>query len=137
MKIELSKIDDIDLTDIGKKYIRGPYRNGKNKWGYREDAFFGSVGEEHYKLLAYFSTLFDNSLFVDIGTFRGYSAIALSYNKSNKIISYDPHESMYENSLSENPKNVEFKNVQILNDDKDKKLLLNIAIKLNLKLEEI
>lgn len=46
-------------------------------------------GVEHYQLLAYISSKLDNKLFFDIGTYRGSSALALAYNKKNKVISYD------------------------------------------------
>jgi predicted O-methyltransferase YrrM len=51
--------------------------------------FNGLMGKEHYKLLAYYSTLFNNSIILDIGTHKGKSALALSYNKSNTVISFD------------------------------------------------
>lgn len=51
--------------------------------------FFGNSGNQHYRLLSYISTLFDNSNIIDIGSHRGYSALALSYNKSNTIYSFD------------------------------------------------
>ena len=44
-----------------------------------------NVGKEHYKLLSYFSTLFNNSNILDIGTYSGCSALALSYNSTNTI----------------------------------------------------
>ena len=44
---------------------------------------------EHYRLIAYLSTCFDNSLIFDIGTNKGYSALALSFNPSNRVVSYD------------------------------------------------
>lgn len=47
------------------------------------------AGDEHYRLLAYISTLFKNKVLLDIGTYKGDSATALSYNKSNKVITYD------------------------------------------------
>lgn len=47
------------------------------------------AGDEHYRLLAYISTLFKNKVLLDIGTYKGDSSTALSYNKSNKVISYD------------------------------------------------
>ena len=47
--------------------------------------FYGSIGKEHYKLLSYLSTLFNNSIIIDIGTHRGSSALALSYNSTNII----------------------------------------------------
>jgi hypothetical protein len=57
----------------------------------KEDSaeFFGVTGKEHYRLLTYVSTLFNNSNIIDIGSHRGYSALALSYNKTNTIYSFD------------------------------------------------
>ncbi len=49
----------------------------------------GHSGKEHYKLLAYLSTTFSNGTIIDIGTHRGFSALALSYNKTNTVHSFD------------------------------------------------
>lgn len=46
-------------------------------------------GKEHYKLLAYLSTLINGQEIFDIGTHRGSSALALSYNERNKVFSFD------------------------------------------------
>ena len=43
-------------------------------------------GEEHYRLLRFVSSYY--SLIFDIGTYRGYSALALSFG-SDKVVSYD------------------------------------------------
>lgn len=51
--------------------------------------FHGLIGKEHYKLLAYFSTLFNNVPIIDIGTHRGSSALALSYNPTNIVHTFD------------------------------------------------
>jgi hypothetical protein len=51
--------------------------------------FFSLPGREHYKLLSFFSTLFNNSNIIDIGTHLGHSSLALSYNKSNTIYTFD------------------------------------------------
>ena len=51
--------------------------------------FHGPLGKEHYKLLSYFSTLFNDSVILDIGTHRGSSALALSYNPTNTIHTFD------------------------------------------------
>jgi predicted O-methyltransferase YrrM len=51
--------------------------------------FQGVIGREHYKLLAYLSTLFNNSTIIDIGTHRGSSALALSYNPTNTVHTFD------------------------------------------------
>lgn len=47
------------------------------------------AGREHYRLLAYISSLFNNNLLIDVGTFQGFSALAMGYNKSNRVLSYD------------------------------------------------
>lgn len=53
------------------------------------DDFYGAPGKEHYRLMAYLSSLFNNSIILDIGTHNGYSAAALSYNETNIIHSFD------------------------------------------------
>ena len=44
------------------------------------------ITKEHYHLLAYLSNMVNNSTIIDTGTHRGSSALALSYNQSNKQI---------------------------------------------------
>lgn len=51
--------------------------------------FYLGEGEEHYQLLAKISREFSGKMFFDIGTYRGCSALALGFNKENKVISYD------------------------------------------------
>lgn len=51
--------------------------------------FLNTDFREHYRLIAYLSTRFNHSLIFDIGTNKGYSALALSYNSTNSLISYD------------------------------------------------
>ena len=51
--------------------------------------FWMDAGAEHYRLLAYLSTCYNNSTLIDLGTDKGCSALALSYNPSNHVISYD------------------------------------------------
>lgn len=51
--------------------------------------FHDESGREHYRLLIYISSLFNNETIFDIGTNRCMSAIALSNNKNNKIKSFD------------------------------------------------
>jgi predicted O-methyltransferase YrrM len=46
-------------------------------------------GQEHYRLLAYIAKQYDGKTLADIGTFAGFSAVAMSINPSNTIISYD------------------------------------------------
>ena len=52
--------------------------------------FQGEPGQEHYKLLAYLASLYNNVDIFDIGTYYGYSALALaSGNKANTVLSFD------------------------------------------------
>ena len=53
------------------------------------NAYKNSFGLHYYSILAYLSTCFNDSIIVDLGTLDGNSAVALSYNKSNKIYTYD------------------------------------------------
>lgn len=46
-------------------------------------------GKEHYKLLAYMSTLFDNKTIIELGTHEGMSSFCLGYNSSNTIHTFD------------------------------------------------
>lgn len=54
-----------------------------------KEEFNGPPGKQHYKLLSHLSTLFNNSTIIDIGTHRGSSALALSYNESNTVYTFD------------------------------------------------
>ena len=46
-------------------------------------------GPQPYHFYAYVSTLFNNANILDIGTEWGHSALALAYNSTNSIMSYD------------------------------------------------
>jgi hypothetical protein len=48
-----------------------------------------SSGQSAYSLYAYLSTFFHRSTILNIGTNNGGSALSLSYNPTNKVISYD------------------------------------------------
>ena len=53
------------------------------------EEFYGFPGKEHYRLLSYLSSTMNGKTILDIGTHRGCSALALSTNPNNKIISFD------------------------------------------------
>jgi hypothetical protein len=82
MEIVYEDVNSIDLLELSKLVKNDEHR------GY----FLDVVGKEHYKLIAYFSTLFDNSNLLDIGTNRGCSSLAMSYNITNKVHSFDLYE---------------------------------------------
>jgi len=64
-----------------------------------------SAGKEHYRLLSYISELTDGSYILDVGTYQGYSAIALSHNQNNKVVSYD----VSKQHKQENIQNIDFR----------------------------
>ena len=76
-------LDAIDLSEFDK------YLNEKYKYTYKRGGFYDKSGVEQYKLLAYMSTLLDNETILDVGTFEGGSALALSKNKTNNVVSID------------------------------------------------
>jgi hypothetical protein len=47
------------------------------------------AGRSEFRLYSYLSTFFNDITILDIGTRYGGSALALSYNPNNKVISYD------------------------------------------------
>jgi hypothetical protein len=51
--------------------------------------FFDEPGREHHRLLAYLSTTFNNRTIVDVTTQIGQNALALSYNDSNTVHTFD------------------------------------------------
>lgn len=85
-------------------------------------------GKQEYRLYSYLTTFFNNSVILDIETSQGRSAVALSHNESNKVISYNildqinnPNHKIY------TKKNIEFRIANIL-DDLSKDLISNCHI---------
>ena len=54
-----------------------------------QDNFEEGPGGSPYHLYAFLSTLFDDSIILDVGSQYGNSALAFSYNESNHVISYE------------------------------------------------
>ena len=77
MKIEIVK-DHVKELDIS--HLRDISLN-QNDWL--------PAGQSEYRLYAYLSTFFNKTTILDIGTRTGGSALALSYNPNNLVISYD------------------------------------------------
>ena len=80
LSIAADKLNEIDLSELLKNIPDGD-----------EFKFYFNLlaGKEHYRLLSYISTLYNNENIFDIGTYKGFSSIALGYNPTNKIVSYD------------------------------------------------
>ena len=75
-----------------------------------KEEFFGKPGKEHYRLLSYLSTLVNDSNIIDLSSHVGNAALALSYNKSNTIYSFDTVD-----KVRTNIKNID--NIQFVIDD--------------------
>ena len=96
---------DLDMIDMEKF-------NDLTMYDSEYQSFFNKMsGIEHYRLLVYISKLFNNSVLFDIGTNRGYSAIALSANPTNRVISYDIVKMSNVDNIKNSPynTNIEFK----------------------------
>jgi predicted nicotinamide N-methyase len=65
------------------------YLKSTDDLGFPNTWFYMDAGLEHYRLLVYISQLYKGVTLLDIGSYQGSSAIALSFNKKNKVISYD------------------------------------------------
>jgi hypothetical protein len=83
----------------------------------RDSCLFETRFMEHYRLLAYLSTCFSDATIVDVGTNLGHSAIALSYNNTNKVISYDIVEYSRPPDLKQ-PPNIEYRTGDVLEDER-------------------
>ena len=83
MLVKLDEIKNGDLSYV-KKYFPEKYEIHKIN-----EMNVGIENGEHYKLLSYFSNLIENETILDLGTRDGLSALVLSKNKKNKVITYD------------------------------------------------
>jgi hypothetical protein len=99
------KYSDIVGIDVSKclEYIK--HDNEK-------EHFVSNPGQEHYRLLAYLSTKYQDADIIDIGTFTGISSVALSYNPKNRVHTFDIDRKLY---LKTTPSNVLYYKDNILN----------------------
>lgn len=73
-------LNSLDMMDI---YNDACDANGEKKY------ILSNAGEEHYRLLAHIARTNNGKKFLDIGTFMGWSALALASNPNNKVVTYD------------------------------------------------
>ena len=84
------------------------------------------AGFGQYNILAHLSTYFNNDIIVDIGTgHEAVSARAISYNKTNKVISYDTEFCESAKGHIDRLDNVEYKNINPLKDSTAQALMLS------------
>ena len=85
-------------------------------------------GTQEYRLYSYLTTFFNDSIILDIGTFDGRSALALSHNERNKVISYDIVDGINNKDYKiYNKPNIEFKIKNVL-DDLNEELIKKVKI---------
>ena len=85
-------------------------------------------GIQEYRLYSYLSTFFNNTIILDIGTYNGRSAIALSHNDNNNVISYDITDNISnKNHQIYTKQNITFK-IQNVLDDLTEVFLKNVKI---------
>jgi predicted O-methyltransferase YrrM len=101
MIIEKDNVSSVDLSELLKEL---PHDQDE----------FTQMGGNPYSFYAYVSSLINNKTILDVGTRRGLSALAFSYNKFNKVISYDLQEQGASNIKKEN---IEFKIMDFRNDE--------------------
>lgn len=75
IKLNKNEIKSINLDFYGEETLN-------------ETVFLRSE-KEHYRLLVYLTNYFDNIKIIDASTLHGLSALGLSQNKKNKVITYD------------------------------------------------
>ncbi len=111
MNYEISKaiISKIDFYNHYNRIMQGASKNDRIE-------FFDVCGQQHYRLLSHLSTLFDNSIIIDIGTHKGSSALALSYNPTNTIHTFDIEERIT-NSCIKKINNIQFHSDNLFGDE--------------------
>jgi len=100
IKIDKNKVREIKFDSIAE-YL--PH--------YQDE--FKEMYNDPYSLYAYVSTLFKNKVILDVGSRYGLSALALSYNNLNNVISYDVVDTIQSNIKKDN---IEFKIMDFRND---------------------
>jgi hypothetical protein len=91
------EIIDKEIDDIKKYYASFKFNDNNSL-----DLMHKCPGEEHYILLSRFSALFDHQTILDVGTYKGLSALALSYNKLSTVISHDIKHNVIVDNMPEN-----------------------------------
>lgn len=103
-------IDSFNYSDILKLDVSRCLEYIKND--NEKEHFMSLPGQEHYRLLCYLSKKYQDSDIIDIGTFTGVSAVALSYNSRNRVHTFDINRKI---DLMSVPSNVLYYKDNILN----------------------
>lgn len=110
IKLDVDVLNGIDMSS-GEEYT---------KWKPSHSQYFSMpAGQEHYRLLSFLGKEFglEAKPIVDIGTYLGFSALALSGGGASKVISYDIVDCIPDEGLTMKSKdNIELRIMDCLND---------------------
>ena len=101
IKLDKAAIKALDISHLAEQSLN------KNDWL--------TAGQSEYRLYAWLTTQFNNTTILDVGTRTGGSALALSYNETNKVMSYDLQEQGASSGISKS--NVQFNIKDFREDD--------------------
>ena len=101
IKLDKDAIKSLDISHLAKQSLN------ENDWL--------TAGQSEYRLYAWLSTQFNNTTILDVGTRTGGSALALSYNETNNVMSYDLQEQGASSGISKS--NVQFNIKDFREDD--------------------
>jgi predicted O-methyltransferase YrrM len=97
--MKIIRVGPVEILGLNFDETMEPYFQG----GYSDPYFALSAGREHYRLLSYLSTQFQNTNILDVGTACGHSALALTYNKTNTVHSFDIANYVKNEKIRNNP----------------------------------
>jgi hypothetical protein len=87
---KILNLSNNDLNALNTDYINMYYDMLYNvELQHNPYYFHMESGKEHYRLLMYVSSLYENKILFDVGTNKCMSALALSFNKKNKVKTFD------------------------------------------------
>lgn len=123
--VDKEKIKNIDLEFLVQDIDIILNNSNVNTWG---NYLNSDLGVNPYKLYAFLSTIFDNSIILDIGTQYGSSTLSLSYNKTNRVIGYDINDWGTSAIIKENIvwKIMDFRNDVSINFDEVKMIVIDV-----------
>jgi hypothetical protein len=95
---------------------------------YKQEGNYNKPGISDYPFYAYYSTLVDNTTILEIGTCLGGSAVMMTHNKNNKIISYDVVNNFKNLNCPPIDRDIEFRVGNFMKDEIDYEKIDLIAI---------
>lgn len=116
LSIKINDILDFDMSQISGKIT--------------DKGYAGYVSQrtgEHYRLLSYLSSIMNGEMFLDLGTYKGYSAICLAANENNHVKTFDISDYRNKEDMSHYP-NIEFFNKDVKDIDNETILCSSVIL---------